>query len=273
MTVARALRLVRSDDERRAIEAGEIDGVLDAAQGNVLLLPQAKRALSAAGGEPANSLLAALPRRDYLRLLDEMELVPLVGGQVLYQPGERIRHVHFPIDAVVSLLVVLELKALEVVLVGREGMIGVPVALGVQHASVRAMVQGPGSALRMKAASFLEELEHCVALRREALRYANVKLLQARQTAGCSAFHRIEQRLAFWLLMAHDRMPANSLKFTHEILADMLGVRRVGVTNAALDLQRRGLLDYRRAEIRVLDRKGLEAAACSCYRTVRTLAG
>ena len=274
MSLARALRLVGKGPERDALQTGEVDAVIDNANGNVLLLPEAKRALSAAGGEPANGLLAALPGRDYLRLLGEFDLVPLALGQVLYQPGERIRHVYFPNDAVVSLLVVLELKALEVGLVGREGMVGVPLALGAERASVRAMVQGAGTALRMKAAGFREEFERCIPLQRELLRYAHAELVQARQTAGCSRFHQVEERLAYWLLMAHDRMRASGgLQITHELLADMLGVRRVGVTNAAGNLQRRGLIKYHRGEIRVLDRRGLEAAACSCYRAVKTLAG
>lgn len=273
MNQTRALRLVSKGPERRAMQAGEVDAVIDAAHGNVFLLAGAKRALSEAGGEPANGLLAALPGRDYLRLLGEFELVALASGQVLYQPGERIGHVYFPNDAVVSLLVVLELKALQVGLVGPEGMVGVPLALGAERASVRAMVQGAGTALRMKAASFREQLEHCIALQRELQRYAYVTLLQARQTAGCSLFHQVEERLAYWLLMAHDRMRAGSQKITHELLADMLGVRRVGVTNAASNLQRRGLIKYHRGDVRVLDRKGLEAAACSCYRIVKALTG
>jgi CRP-like cAMP-binding protein len=273
MSVARALRLVTSRPERRAIEAGEVDAVIDAATGNVFLLPQAKRALSSTGGEAANGLLAALPRQDYQRLLAELELVPLAYGEVMYQPGERIRHVYFPNDAIVSLLTVVQGKALEVGLVGREGMVGIPVALGAELALVRAVVQGTGSALRMKAAIFHEALERCVPLQREVQRYAYSKLVEARQRAACNRFHDIEERLARWLLMTHDRVRADRLHVTHEFLADMLGVRRSGVTQAASDLQRRRLIDYRRGDVRILDRKGLEAAACGCYRTVKALAG
>jgi CRP-like cAMP-binding protein len=267
------LRLVSTAPERRALEAGEVDAVIDNNKGNVFLLPKAKHALSSAGGEPANRLLAALPRHDYSRLFDEMELVPLVRGQVLYQPGDRIGHVYFPNDAVVSLLVVLELKALEACLVGREGMVGIPLALGAERSSVRAMVAASGTALRMKAASFRRELGRCIALQHELRRYTHVKLVQARQTSGCSRFHRVEERLAYWLLMAFDRGPVDGLQLTHELIADMLGVRRVGVSNAASNLQRRGLIEYHRGNIRVLDREGLEAAACSCYRIVKTLTG
>jgi CRP-like cAMP-binding protein len=271
---ARALRLVRTGPERHALRGGELDAIVDAGSGNVFVLPQARRALSWRGGEPANGVLAALPHRDYLHLLGECELVHLTLGQVLHQPGDRIGHVYFPNDAVVSLLVVLELKALEVCLVGREGVVGVSLALGVERASARAMVGGAGTALRMKAASFREAFEGSVPLQRELLRYANAKLVQARQTGGCGRFHQSEERLAYWLLMAHDRMPMNgNLQITHDLLADMLGVRRVGITNAAGNLQRRGLIKYHRGNIRILERKGLEAAACSCYRIVKTLAG
>lgn len=273
MNLARALRLVSASPERQALRAGEVDAVIDATDGNVFLLPEAKRALSSRGGEPANGLLAALPRQDYQRLLAGLDLVPLACGEVLYQPGERIRHVYFLNDALVALLVVMDEKSMQVGLVGREGMVGVPLALGAEQASVRAVVQGSGSALRMKAAGLVEELGHCAPLRRELQRYAHAELVQARQTAGCSRFHEIEARLACWLLMTHDRVRADRLQITHEFLGDVLGVRRVGVTNAATALQRRGLIKYRRGEIRVLDRKGLEAAACRCYPIVRALAG
>jgi CRP-like cAMP-binding protein len=273
MSVARALRLVTGGLERRAIEAGEVDAVIDPANGRVLLLPEAKRALSSTGGEAANRLLAALPRQDYQRLLAELELVALAYGEVLYEPGERIRHVYFPNDAIVSLLTVVQDKALEVGLVGREGMAGISLALGAERAQERAMVQGTGSALRMKAASFHEALERCVPLRRELHRYAYTKLVEARQTAACTRFHGVEERLARWLLMTHDRVRADRLQFTHAFLADMLGVRRAGVTKAANVLQRRQLIGYRRGDIRILDRKGLEAAACVCYRIVKALAG
>lgn len=273
MSLTRALHLVSASPERRALKAGEVDAVIDAAKGNVFLLPEAKRALSSAGGEPANGLLAALSRHDYSRLLDDLDLVPLARGQVLCQPGERIRHVYFPNDAVVSLLVVMELKALEVGLVGREGMVGIALALGADRTSVRAMVEANGTALRMKASSFSEALGRCVPLQRELRRYAHTKLLQARQAAGCSQYHGVEERVAYWLLMAHDRMRADCMQLTHELIADMLGVRRVGVTNAVGNLRRRRLIASDRGEISVLDRKGLEAAACSCYRNVKALTG
>jgi CRP-like cAMP-binding protein len=269
----RLLRLVKNGPERRAIEAGQVDAVLDAATGTAFLLPDARRALFLAGGPIANSLLAALPREDYRSLLAELEPVTLTLGEVLYEPGERLRHVYFLNDGLVSLLMVMaDRKALEVGLVGREGMVGVALALGAEASPVRALVQGSGSALRMKAASFREALGRSLALQREVERYAFAKLVQARQTAACNRFHQVEARLARCLLMTGDRVRSDRFHLTHEFLADTLGVRRVGVTNAATALQRRKLISYRRGDIRILDRKGLKAASCGCYEIVRNLA-
>lgn len=268
----RILRLVKSGPERRALELGQVDAVLDRASGTVILLPDARRALSSAG-QIANSLLAALPREDYQRLLAELEPVALTSGEVLYEPGERIRHVYFPNDGQVSLLmVVADGKVLEVGLVGREGMVGIPLALGAEASPIRALVQGAGSALRMKAGSFLEALGRCLPLQRELHRYAYAKLVQARQTAACNRFHPVEARLARCLLMTRDRVRSDQFHLTHEFLARTLGIRRVGVTNAATALQRRKLISYRRGNIRILDRKGLKAASCVCYEIVRNLA-
>jgi len=269
----RILRLVKSGPEREALESGQVDAVLDPETGTAFLLPDAERALSAAGGPIANSLLAALPREDYRSLLGELEPVMLTSGEVLYEPGERIRHVYFPGDAQVSLLIVMpDRKALEVGLVGREGMVGIPLVLGAEVSSVRVLVQGSGSALRMKAASFRDALGRCLALRRELYRYAYAKLGQARQTAACNRFHQVEARLAGWLLLTRDRVRSDQFHLTHEFVAATLGIRRVGVTNAAGALQRRKLISYRRGNIRILDRKGLKAASCGCYEIVRNLA-
>jgi CRP-like cAMP-binding protein len=269
----RILRLVKSGPERQALESGQIDAVLDPASGNAFLLPDAQRALSLADSRIANSLLAALPRKDYQSLLGELEPVTLTSGEVLYEPGERICHVYFPDDSQVSLLmVVADRKALEVGLVGREGMVGIPLALGADASSVLALVQGSGSALRMKAASFREALGRCVPLQHEVYRYAHAKLVQARQIAACNRFHLAEARLACCLLMTRDRVRSNQFHLTHEILADTLGIRRVGVTNAAGALQRRKLISYRRGDIRILNPRGLKAASCGCYEIVRKLA-
>jgi CRP-like cAMP-binding protein len=270
---ASVLRLVRDGPERRALDAGEVDAVIDSASGNVVLLPLAKRALALVAGKAANNLLAALPRQDYQRMLAEMDPVTLSYGEVLYEPGQRVRQVYFPSDAHVSILVVVESgKALEVGLIGREGMVGIGLALGVEQSSVRALVQGTGTALRMPAGVFLEELARCAPLQRELHRYAYAKLAQARQTAACNRFHPVAARLARWLLMTSDRVRSDHFHLTHEFLADVLGVRRVGVTNAAGDLQRRKLIGYRRGDITILDRGGLEGASCPCYAIVRNLA-
>ena len=269
----RILRLVKSGPERQALESGQVDAVLDRSTGTAYLLPDARRAMSAAGGQIANSLLAALPREDYQSLLGELEPVTLTAGEVLYESGERIRYVYFPGDAQVSLVIVMpDRKALEIGLVGREGMVGIALALGAEASPVRALVQGSGSALRMKAASFREALGRCLALQHELHRYAYAKLVQARQTAVCNRFHQIEARLAGWLLMTRDRVRSDQFHLTHEFLADTLGVRRVGVTNAASALQRRKLISYRRGNIRILDPRGLKAASCACYEIVRNLA-
>ena len=270
----RILRLVKSGPERRAIDSGQIDAVLDAASGKAFLLPDAERALFPARERIANGLLAALPGEDYRSLLGELEFVALSAGEVLYEPGDRIRHVYFPNDTHVSLRVVmLDRKALEVGLVGQEGMVGIGLALGVEISSVRVLVQGAGSALRMKAASLVAALARCPALQREVHRYAYAKLLQARQTAACNRFHQVAARLAGWLLLTRDRVRADRFQVTHELLAETLGVRRSGVTGAAAALQRRKLISYCRGDIRILDPHGLKAASCGCYEIVRNRAG
>ena len=218
----------------------------------------------------ANSLLAALPRRDYLRLRAGLEPVALNFGEVLYDPGQPIRHVYFPNDSLVSLLTLVDGHlALEVGLVGREGMVGIPLALGVGVTSVRALVQGGGTAMRMEAARFRKEFPRSAPLQRLLHHYAHVLMAQVTQTAACNRFHVVEARLARWLLMTRDRVRSARFRLTQEFLAHMLGVRRVGVTNAAGALQRRKLISYRRGDIRILDQDGLEAASCTCYEALR----
>jgi CRP-like cAMP-binding protein len=268
----RFLRLVTSVPERDALDSGQVDAVLDAKTGTAFLLPEARRHLFLAGGPIANRLLAALSREDYRSLTPELEPVGLTSGEVLYEPGDRIRHVYFLNDGQVSLLMVMpDRKALEVGLVGREGMIGIPLALGADASPVRALVQAPASALRMKAATFSEALGRCVPLQREVQRYAYAKLTQARQSAACNRFHQVQARLASWLLLTADRVRSERLHLTHEVVAETLGVRRVGVTNAASSLQRRKLISYQRGSVRILNRQGLMAAACECYDIVRKL--
>jgi CRP-like cAMP-binding protein len=217
-----------------------------------------------------NSLLAALPRRDYQRLLSGLEPVTLTFGEILYEPGKPIRHVYFPTDSLVSLLTLADGHlALEVGMVGREGMLGIPVALGINESPARALVQGTGAALRMISAQFRSEFRKSPALHREVNRYIHERMVQITQTAACNRFHPIEGRLARWLLMTRDRMATNHFCMTQEILGHMLGVLRVAVTNAAGDLQRRKLISYSRGEINILDGTGLEAAACACYQVVK----
>jgi PAS domain S-box-containing protein len=218
----------------------------------------------------ANSLLAALPSKDYQGLLACLEPVTLTYGEVLYEPGEPIRNVYFPGDSLVALLTTVEgHEALEVGLVGREGMVGISLALGMDVASVRALVQGTGTAMRMDAARFRKEFRKSLPLQGELYRYAHAKLVQARQNAACNRFHGVEERLARSLLMTRDRVGSDEFLLTQEFLADMLGVRRVGVSQAACALQQRKLITYSRGRIRILDRKGLKAASCGCYEAVK----
>jgi CRP-like cAMP-binding protein len=218
----------------------------------------------------ANTLLGALPGKDYQRLLPRLEPVTLTFGDVLYEPGKPIRHVYFPTDSLVSLLTLVERHmALEIGLVGREGMLGIPVALGIDVSPVRALVQGTGTALRMKAAHFRSDYGKCGPLHRELNRYIHERIVQITQTAACNRFHPIEARLARWLLMTRDRMETNHFHQTHELLGNMLGVLRVAVTNAAGALQQRKLISYRRGNISILDGQGLEATACRCYQVVK----
>ena len=218
----------------------------------------------------ANSLLAALPRKDCQRLLARLEPVTLTFGEVLYEPGKPIQHVYFPTDALVSLLTVVDgHMALEIGLVGREGMLGIPIALGTSDSPVRALVQGTGTALRMKSAHFHGEFRRSVPLQREVHRYIHERIVQITQTAACNRFHLVEARLARWLLMTRDRMRSDHFRLTQELLGSMLGVLRVAVTKAASSLQQRKLISYRRGHISILDGQRLEATACRCYQVVK----
>jgi CRP-like cAMP-binding protein len=217
-----------------------------------------------------NHLLAALPRKDYRRLLPVLEPVKLVFGETLYESQSQIRDVYFPNDCFVSMLTTVdEDKAAEVGLIGSEGMIGVPMALGVAVSPFRAVVQGEGTAMRMTTADFRRHFSISAALKREVFLFTHLLMIQIAQTAACNRFHHIIQRMARWLLMTHDRVNSNEFRITQEFLAFMLGVRRVGVTVAMSALRERKVIAYRRGTITILDQGGLVAVACGCYKTVR----
>jgi CRP-like cAMP-binding protein len=224
----------------------------------------------AAPSRSANRLVAALPPGDYRRMSGAFEEVRLEFGQVLFEPGETLRHVYFPLDCLISLLAVIDGgEDLEVGLAGRDGLFGMPLALGGSTSPVRALVQGSGSALRMPAKRFVAELARTPRLRLLVHRSINVAMSTAMQIAACNKSHRLEARLARWLLMVRDRLGRNQFRLTQDFLARMLGVRRPGVTEAAASLQSRKLIDYRRGDIELLDAAGLRGAACSCYEAIR----
>lgn len=215
-----------------------------------------------------------MPRRDLKRLLPHLESVPLTLGQVLYEPGARIRHCYFPTEGVVSLLTVLEPhKSAEVGMVGREGVVGMSAAVGINVSQLRAVVQGAGWALRMTAAGLQTEFAASDALHRGLFRFNHSLMGQVAQTAACNRFHRTEKRLARWLLVTRDRLRSESFRITHQFLSLMIGVRRVGVTNAAGNLAARNLISYSRGHIRILNSIGLQAASCKCYETVKAMYG
>jgi CRP-like cAMP-binding protein len=223
-------------------------------------------------GSIANDLLAALPKTEYQHLLTRLEPVTLTSGEVLYHPSESIQYVYFPINSMVSLLTSVQgHQALEVGMVGHEGMLGIPLALGVNTSPVHALVQGTGMSMRMSAANFRNELHQSISLQREVYRYVYELMFQITQSAACNRFHRVDARLARWLLMTRDRLLSNQFHITQSLLSDMLGVRRVGVTQAAGMLRDRKLISYTRGEICILDSSGLEAAACHCYRIVKNI--
>jgi CRP-like cAMP-binding protein len=218
----------------------------------------------------ANRLLAALPGKEYRRLRSHLEEVTLPFGDILYEPGEIIRHVYFPNHGIVSLLSIVEERStLEVGVVGNEGMVGVSVFLGASASLNRALVQGAGTAMKMKAEALHKHVRKAGSLGGLLLRYTHSLLAQISQTAACNRFHKVDARLARWLLMTRDRLQSDEFRLTQEFLSDMLGVRREGVTSAARALQQEKLIRYVRGQITILNRAGLQAASCRCYEIVK----
>ena len=215
-----------------------------------------------------NRLLDRLGPKDRAHVLARCEVVDLTFPEILTEPGGAIRNVYFPTRSFISLVTPLEGKnSLEVALAGNEGIYGVPLALGVGISPVHALVQGSGPAWQMGASAFRRELTDVPALRDTVYRYTYVLMSQLVQTTGCNRFHVVEQRVARWLLMTADRAHSTTFSITHEFLARMLGVRRVGITEAAGTLQGRGLIGYTRGVVTIKYRKGLERASCACYRS------
>ncbi len=218
-----------------------------------------------------NHLLAALPPNDYERLAAHLELVPMKLGEVLYESGVQLRYVYFPTTSILSLLYVMEDGAsAEIAIVGNEGILGISLFMGGESTPSRAVVQSAGHAFRLKAALLKNEFGRFGPTMHLLLRYTQALITQMAQTAVCNRHHSVDQQLCRWLLLSLDRLQTNELSMTQELIANMLGVRREGVTEAAGKLQDVGLISYRRGRITVLDRPGLEARSCECYQVVKT---
>lgn len=219
--------------------------------------------------EGENRILASLPAEEYERLAPHLEPVELALSDVLFRPGETLTHAHFPVTAIVSLLTELaDGGGMEVGLVGSEGLVGISAVLGGQETKV-ATVQGAGRALRVRVGALGEEVARGGALQGLLLRYTHALMAQISQSVVCNARHHIPGRLARWLLMYADRSPRRQFELTQEFMSNMLGVRRAGVSEAAEELQRLGLISYQRGDVTIIDRKGLEAYACECYGAVK----
>ena len=217
-----------------------------------------------------NDLLAALPAADYQRLLPDLELVPLPLGMIVYESGGKLDYVYFPTDCIVSLLYVLRDGAsAEIAVVGHDGLVGIALFMGGESTPSRAVVQSAGSAYRLASKILKAEFEHNAPLQHLLLRYTQALITQMAQTAVCNRHHSVEQQLCRWLLLSLDRLPWNELSMTQELIANMLGVRREGVTEAAGRLQAHGLIHYSRGHIKVLDRPKLEERVCECYAVVK----
>ena len=217
-----------------------------------------------------NRLLAILHESERERLFQHLELVPMPLGEAIYESGGQLSHVYFPTTAIVSLLFVMEDGAsAEIAVVGNEGVVGIALFMGGESMPNRAVVQSEGHAYRLDGQLLRQEFERSGGLQHLLLRYILALLAQMAQTAVCNRHHTVDQQLCRWLLLSLDRLPSNELSMTQELIANMLGVRREGVTQAAGKLQKAGLINYHRGHITVLDRPGLEARVCECYEVVR----
>ncbi len=218
----------------------------------------------------SNQLLLALPEGERARWLPQLETVELPLGQVLYEPGSRLTHVYFPTTAIVSLLYVLENGAsAEIAVVGNEGIVGISLFMGGESTPSRGVVQSAGQGYRLKAHVMMQEFNRAGPVLHLLLRYTQALITQMAQTAVCNRHHSLDQQLCRWLLLSLDRLKSSELVMTQELIANMLGVRREGVTAAAGQLHKAGLIRYQRGHITVLDRAGLERRTCECYAVVK----
>lgn len=216
-----------------------------------------------------NHLLAALPAEEFNRLEPHLELVSLALGKVIYESGNKMTHVYFPTTAIISMLYIMENGATaEIGIAGNNGLIGSALFMGSESTSSRAVVQSTGDAIRIKAKPLQTEFDRGGLFQKLLLRYTQTLITQISQTAVCNRLHSVDQQLCRWLLINHDQLETDKLIMTQELIANMLGVRREGVTIAAGKLQEKGLIKYVRGTITMLDRKGLEKAACECYQIV-----
>lgn len=221
-----------------------------------------------------NLILKTLPTVEYQRLLPHLERIELPLGEVIYESGGELRHVYFPITCIVSLLYVMENGAsAEIAVIGNDGMVGVALFMGGDSMPNRAVVQSAGYAYRLRAHLMMQEFNQFGPMMQILLRYTQALITQMAQTAVCNRHHTVDQQLCRWLLLSLDRLPSNQLNMTQELIANMLGVRREGVTEAARKLQQAGLIHYSRGHITILDRSGLEARVCECYQVVKTESG
>jgi len=227
--------------------------------------------MSAPDSPHQNHLIDALPAGDYERIAPHLALIPMKLGDVLYESGDQLRYVYFPTTCILSLLYVMEDGAsAEIAVVGNEGILGISLFMGGNTTPSRAIVQGAGQAYRLKAVLLKDEFNRYGPTMHLLLRYTQALITQMAQTAVCNRHHSVDQQLCRWLLLCLDRLSSNEISMTQELIANMLGVRREGVTEAAGKLQDAGLIRYQRGRITVVDRPGLEARCCECYKVVKT---